>query len=103
MYDECVLDCGQIRCMVKAHNDVLYVYCWHCCFPQMRHSGIPELTSLNELKHVRDSLYLDKATEKEAEKAFNSDIDKSLSLNWTTVLNWWAHVKHKSISSSSSS
>jgi hypothetical protein len=69
----------------------------------MRHSGIPELTSLDELKHIRDSLYLEKKTEEAAEEAFNSDIDKSLKLNWTTMLNWWAHSKYKKSSDSSSS
>ena len=59
---------------------------------QMRHAGIPELSSRKDMQYLLDALNL-KGTEEEAEKSFLNEMDKSRSRSWTVQLNWWIHVK----------
>lgn len=56
----------------------------------MKHTGIPELASIDDIEYLRSVLVLDK-TEEDAEKYFKEKIDACLRLSWSTQLNWMAH------------
>ena len=55
-------------------------------------TGLPELTSEQDLYIVRTTLRLDQATEQEAVEMFRKDFNESLGKQWTVSVNWWAHM-----------
>ena len=56
----------------------------------MKHTGIPELRSVEDIDYLRNILVLNKS-EPDAAKYFRDKIDECLRLNWSTQLNWLAH------------
>ncbi|XP_065829821.1 phosphatidylinositol 4,5-bisphosphate 3-kinase catalytic subunit gamma isoform-like isoform X2 [Oscarella lobularis] len=59
-------------------------------FSMMKHTGIPELRSVEDIDYLRNILVLNKS-EPDAAKYFRDKIDECLRLNWSTQLNWLAH------------
>ena len=58
---------------------------------QMRSTGIPELTCVEDTDYIRNALLLDK-TEQEAEQLFRKVIKKCLDLKWTVQVMWKIHL-----------
>ena len=61
---------------------------------QMRSTGIPELTCVEDTDYIRNALVLDK-TEQEAEQLFRKVIKKCLDLKWTVQMMWKIHLIRK--------
>nr|XP_039250663.1 phosphatidylinositol 4,5-bisphosphate 3-kinase catalytic subunit beta isoform-like [Styela clava] len=59
-------------------------------FSLMLSSGLPELTSLEDLNYLRESLALH-VSEEQARKQFRSKFNKALKDAWSTSLNWFFH------------
>ena len=70
---------------------------------QMRSTGIPELTCVEDTDYIRMALVLDRS-EHEAEEAFQDVIKKCLDLKWTVQVMWKFHDTRKNwfVGSSSS-
>ena len=60
-------------------------------FPQMRSTGIPELTCVEDTDYIRNALVLDKS-EHEAEQMFRKVIKKCLDLKYTVQWMWRFHI-----------
>ena len=81
----------------KHSDDILYLI-WHYTFVtfQMRSTGIPELTCVEDTDYIRMAMLLDYKSERKAEEIFCTVIQKCLNLKWTVQLMWKAHnVKKK--------
>ena len=79
------------------HCYILYLI-WHYTFVtfQMRSTGIPELTCVEDTDYIRMAMLLDYKSERKAEEIFCTVIQKCLNLKWTVQLMWKAHnVKKK--------
>ena len=61
---------------------------------QMRSTGIPELTCVEDTDYIRNALVLDR-TEQEAEFLFRKVIKKCLDLKWTVQMMWKIHLLRK--------
>nr|CAB3264879.1 phosphatidylinositol 4,5-bisphosphate 3-kinase catalytic subunit beta isoform-like [Phallusia mammillata] len=59
-------------------------------FALMLHSGLPELTSLNHLEYLRETLALH-LTEEKAIQQFRNKFNKALTDAWSTSINWFFH------------
>lgn len=59
-------------------------------FAMMLSTGIPELSSVNDLDYLRETLVLD-LNEEQARSHFRSKFTEALRKSWKTSLNWWAH------------
>ncbi|XP_064642151.1 phosphatidylinositol 4,5-bisphosphate 3-kinase catalytic subunit beta isoform-like [Lineus longissimus] len=59
-------------------------------FMMMLSTGIPELTCLEDIKYIRDTLALT-MDEENALKHFRAKFDEALRNSWKTSLNWLAH------------
>ena len=57
---------------------------------QMRSTGIPELTCVEDIDYIKVALAITK-TDTEAEKEFQSIIKKCLDLRWTVQVMWALH------------
>ena len=63
---------------------------------QMRSTGIPELTCVEDTDYIRNVLEM-KASEHVAEMRFRKVIQKCLNLKWTVQIMWRLHIaKHGS-------
>ena len=63
--------------------------------PQMRSTGIPELTCVEDTDYIRTVLMLSEQ-EHEAERHFEQKvIKKCLGLGWTVQVMWWMHLRRK--------
>lgn len=58
---------------------------------QMRSTGIPELTCVEDTDYIRNALVLEK-NETEAEQMFRKVIKKCLDLKWTVQVMWKFHL-----------
>ena len=58
----------------------------------MTSTGLPELSSEQDLNVVRTALQLDCADEAEAVERFRRDFNESLRNAWTVSLDWWFHM-----------
>lgn len=63
--------------------------------PQMRSTGIPELTCVEDTDYIRNALVLDK-NEDEAEHLFRKVTKKCLDLKWTVQVMWKIHLLRRS-------
>ena len=63
--------------------------------PQMRSTGIPELTCVEDTDYIRNALVLDK-NEHEAEHLFRKVTKKCLDLKWTVQVMWKIHLLRRS-------
>ena len=61
---------------------------------QMRSTGIPELTCVEDTDYIRNALVLDKS-EHEAEQMFRKVIKKCLDLKFTVQMMWKFHLLRK--------
>ena len=61
------------------------------CVHQMRYTGIPELTCVEDIEYLRDALMVTK-DEFAAEMCFDKLLNKCIKLGWTVQISWWAHV-----------
>ena len=62
---------------------------------QMRSTGIPELTCVEDTDYIRTVLMLSEQ-EHEAERHFEQKvIKKCLGLGWTVQVMWWMHLRKK--------
>ena len=68
---------------------------------QMRSTGIPELTCVEDTDYIKMVLVLDK-TEREAEEIFRNVIKKCLDLKWTVQLMWKVHLLKRNLVTGSS-
>lgn len=59
-------------------------------FAMMLSTGIPEISSVNDLQYLRETLVLDKS-EEEARGHFNTKFMEALKNSWKTSFNWCAH------------
>nr|XP_002122027.2 phosphatidylinositol 4,5-bisphosphate 3-kinase catalytic subunit beta isoform-like isoform X1 [Ciona intestinalis] len=59
-------------------------------FALMLHSGLPEMTSLDHLEYLRETLALH-LTEQKALQQFRSKFNKALTDAWATSVNWFFH------------
>ncbi|KPL97520.1 phosphatidylinositol 3-kinase catalytic subunit-like protein [Sarcoptes scabiei] len=59
-------------------------------FAMMLSTGIPEISSVNDLQYLRETLVLDKS-EDEARSHFNAKFMDALKNSWKTSFNWCAH------------
>ena len=60
---------------------------------QMRSTGIPELTCVEDTNYIRNVLEVDLAvTEHVAEMRFRKVIQKCLNLKWTVQIMWRLHI-----------
>jgi len=59
-------------------------------FAMMLSTGIPELSSVDDLTYLSDTLVLDK-TDAEALKHFRLKFKEALKASWSTSLNWFFH------------
>lgn len=62
--------------------------------PQMRSTGIPELTCVEDTDYIRNALVLEK-NEHEAEQMFRKVIKKCLDLKFTVQVMWKFHLLRK--------
>jgi len=62
---------------------------------QMRSTGIPELTCVEDTDYIRNALVLDK-NEMEAEQLFRKVTKKCLDLKWTVQVMWKIHLLRRS-------
>lgn len=58
---------------------------------QMRYTGIPELTCVEDIYYLRDALMVTK-DDLAAEMGFDKLLNKCIKLGWTVQISWWAHV-----------
>ena len=58
---------------------------------QMRSTGIPELTCVEDTDYIRNVLVTDKS-EHAAEEIFRDVIQKCLDLKWTVQIMWKIHI-----------
>ena len=65
---------------------------------QMRSTGIPELTCVEDTDYIKNALVLEKS-EHEAEQMFRKVIKKCLDLKWTVQVMWKFHLLRKKGSS----
>jgi len=64
-------------------------------YSQMRSTGIPELTCVEDTDYIRTVLMLSEQ-EREAERHFEQKvIKKCLGLGWTVQVMWWMHLRRK--------
>lgn len=71
-------------------------YCT-CVVLQMRSTGIPELTCVEDTDYIRNVLEMELTSEHVAEMRFRKVIQKCLNLKWTVQIMWWLHIaKHGS-------
>ncbi len=56
----------------------------------MRSTGIPELTCVEDTDYIKMALAIEK-TDTEAEKEFQTIIQKCIDLRWTVQLMWYFH------------
>ncbi len=56
----------------------------------MRSTGIPELTCVEDTDYIKMALAMEK-TDTEAEKEFQTIIQKCMDLGWTVQLMWYFH------------
>lgn len=90
LVSECYLSEGGLGpCAAVPENDQLSL-----SFLQMRSTGIPELTCVEDTDYIRNALVLDK-TEQEAEQLFRKVIKKCLDLKWTVQMMWKIHLIRK--------
>ena len=59
---------------------------------QMRSTGIPELTCVEDTDYIKTALALGK-TDTEAEREFQMVIQKCLDLKWTVQVMWAIHTR----------
>ena len=57
----------------------------------MKCTGIPELRSVKDIEYLRDVLVLNQ-TEQQAADHFRQQIQNCLKHQWSTQLNWLAHI-----------
>ena len=65
---------------------------------QMRYTGIPELTCVEDIDYLRDALMVTK-DDAAAEAGFTKLIDECIRLGWTVQISWWAHNQKKKTAS----
>ena len=65
---------------------------------QMRYTGIPELTCVEDIDYLRDALMVTK-NDAAAEAGFTKLIDECIRLGWTVQISWWAHNQKKKTAS----
>ena len=79
---------------------LMTVAAFHCLpsplsISQMRSTGIPELTCVEDTDYIRTVLMLSEQ-EHEAERHFEQKvIKKCLDLGWTVQVMWWIHLRRK--------
>ncbi|XP_021346814.1 phosphatidylinositol 4,5-bisphosphate 3-kinase catalytic subunit delta isoform-like [Mizuhopecten yessoensis] len=61
-------------------------------FMMMIMAGIPQLTSVNDVEYLKDTLVLH-LSEDEAKEHFHTKFQEALNNSWKTSLNWWIHLK----------
>ena len=66
---------------------------------QMRSTGIPELTCVEDVDYISHSLVYNKS-DIEAESDFQQLIQKCIDLGWTVQIMWWIHIRKKGGNSS---
>ena len=88
---------GKVDCSCLHSNDS----CWNpiptliSLHSQMRSTGIPELTCVEDTDYIRTVLMLSEQ-EHEAERHFEQKvIKKCLDLGWTVQVMWWIHLRRK--------
>lgn len=59
-------------------------------FAMMLSTGIPEISSVDDLNYLRETLVLD-MSEEQARRNFTSKFTEALKNSWKTNLNWMAH------------
>ncbi|XP_076805492.1 phosphatidylinositol 4,5-bisphosphate 3-kinase catalytic subunit beta isoform-like isoform X1 [Clavelina lepadiformis] len=69
-------------------------YLFITLFALMLHSGLPELTSLEHLEYLRETLALH-LTEEKALQQFRNQFKKALTVAWSTSVNWFFHNVHR--------
>ena len=65
---------------------------------QMRYTGIPELTCVEDIDYLKDALMVNK-DDAAAEAGFTKLIDECIRLGWTVQISWWAHNQKKKTAS----
>ena len=58
--------------------------------PQMKCTGIPELTSIKDLDYLKSVMVLDRSEEQAADH-FRQQIQECLKKAWSTQINWLSH------------
>lgn len=60
-------------------------------FAMMLSTGIPEISSVDDLNYLRETLVLDKS-EEQAREHFRAKFTEALKNSWKTSFNWFAHT-----------
>ncbi len=58
-------------------------------------TGLPELSSEQDLNVIRATLQLDRGDELDALEHFRKDFDQSLKNAWKISLDWWFHMMNQ--------
>ncbi|XP_069119879.1 phosphatidylinositol 4,5-bisphosphate 3-kinase catalytic subunit beta isoform-like [Argopecten irradians] len=61
-------------------------------FMMMMMAGIPQLTSINDVEYLKETLALH-LSEDEAKERFLQKFQEAINSSWTTKVNWWIHLK----------
>ncbi|XP_014289821.1 phosphatidylinositol 4,5-bisphosphate 3-kinase catalytic subunit delta isoform [Halyomorpha halys] len=77
--------CEQAFLILRRHGSLIL-----SLFAMMISTGLPELSSENDLNYLRETLVLD-LCEADASAHFMSKFDEALSNSWKTSLNWASH------------
>ncbi|KAF6209139.1 hypothetical protein GE061_014883 [Apolygus lucorum] len=77
--------CEQAFLILRRHGNLIL-----SLFAMMISTGLPELSSENDLNYLRDTLVLD-LNEEDALQHFRSKFDEALRNSWKTSLNWASH------------
>ncbi|CAB0010965.1 unnamed protein product [Nesidiocoris tenuis] len=78
-------NCEQAFLILRRHGNLIL-----SLFAMMISTGLPELSSENDLNYLRETLVLD-LNETDALQHFKSKFDEALRNSWKTSLNWASH------------
>ncbi|CAH8438077.1 unnamed protein product [Schistosoma turkestanicum] len=78
--------CGKAYLLLRKHSNLILTL-----LAMMLPSGLPELTSVCDLEHVRKTLAVEIDNEQEALAYFHQKFNEAYSGAWTTKIDWFSH------------
>ncbi|CAH8436872.1 unnamed protein product [Schistosoma curassoni] len=78
--------CGKAYLLLRKHSNLILTL-----LAMMLPSGLPELTSVCDLEHVRKTLAVEIDNEQEALAYFHHKFNEAYSGAWTTKIDWFSH------------
>lgn len=78
--------CAKAYLALRHHTNLLIIL-----FSMMLMTGMPQLTSKEDIEYIRDALTVGK-NEEEAKKYFLDQIEVCRDKGWTVQFNWFLHL-----------